>query len=115
MVWASSVWTANTSFKSRVKFSDQSSSPVLARVSRAAIRTLLPDLRTLPSTRCATPSFSPISWAVAFLPLKENADVRVIAEVNERQHGDRLLIRCSWRRYGQRIGPHGRCRLAVLT
>ena len=39
----------------------------------------------------------------------------VIAEVNERQHGDRLLIRCSWRRYGQRIGPHGRCRLAVLT
>ena len=33
-------------------------------------------LRTLPSTRCATPSFCPISWAVAFLPLNENADVR---------------------------------------
>ena len=31
IVWASSVWTANTSFKSRVKFSDQSSSPVSAR------------------------------------------------------------------------------------
>src|SRR5262245_24462358 len=28
------------------------------------------------STRCATPSFCPISWAVAFLPLNENADVR---------------------------------------
>src|SRR6202163_5014145 len=40
------------------------------------MRTLSPALRTLPSTRCATPSFCPISWAVAFLPLKENAEVR---------------------------------------
>ena len=40
------------------------------------MRTLSPDLRTLPSTRRATPSFCPISCAVAFLPLKENADVR---------------------------------------
>src|SRR5215471_18412942 len=35
-----------------------------------------PDLRTLPSTRWTTPSFCPISCAVAFLPLNENAEVR---------------------------------------
>src|SRR6184192_3039345 len=35
-----------------------------------------PALRTLPSTKWATPSFCPISWAVAFLSLNENADVR---------------------------------------
>jgi hypothetical protein len=35
-----------------------------------------PDFCTLPSTRWATPSFCPISGAVAFRPLKENADVR---------------------------------------
>src|SRR5205823_8999727 len=43
------------------KISDQSCSPVSVRVSRAAIRTTSPALRTLPSTRCATPSFCPIS------------------------------------------------------
>ena len=40
------------------------------------MRTMSPALRTLPSTRRATPSFCPISCAVAFLPLKEKAEVR---------------------------------------
>src|SRR5438874_6986346 len=40
------------------------------------MRTTSPALRTLPSTKCATPSFCPISCAVAFLPLNENAEVR---------------------------------------
>src|SRR5260370_30275152 len=52
---------------------------LLARVGASqsgAMRTMSPALRTLPSTRCATPSFCPISCAVAFLPLNENAEVR---------------------------------------
>src|ERR1700693_4594779 len=40
------------------------------------MRTTSPALRTLPSTRCATASFCPISCAVAFLPLNEKAEVR---------------------------------------
>jgi hypothetical protein len=40
------------------------------------MRTVSPALRTLPSTRLATPSFCPISCAVALLPLKEKAEVR---------------------------------------
>ncbi len=100
------------------------------------MRTASPDLRTLPSTKCATPSFCPISWAVAFLPLNENADVRaatcipgifcstvkqlfadavgkifapfVVAQVDEWQHGDGFLIgRICWSGR-QRVSRHRR-------
>ena len=92
-----------------------------ASISCAVIRTWSPDLRTEPSSTCATCSCRAISAIPISLPLNENDDVRAVtwssrnlgeqvqqllrdavgevllvlvgAHVDERQHGDRALGR----------------------
>src|SRR2546428_7764952 len=45
-------------------------------MSCAVIRSVSPDLRTLPSTTASTPSSSPISCTVIFFPFSANTEVR---------------------------------------
>ena len=45
-------------------------------MSCAVIRSVSPDLRTLPSSTASTPSFPPISWTVIRFPFRANTEVR---------------------------------------